>query len=208
MNSHYSHYNSMETLITFVRHGENVYAKPAQNWHPGANLTKNGKWQAEKAGNFLRPFKFDKVFSSDMNRTMQTANIIMSHFKDPKPSISFHRKLSEHDEILYEGPRKGSKYRSELSKAKSSVSYFQKILKDYPDKRILMVAHGNVIRACIGTALGFNIFKTPKLHLLHGSISGVIFKDGKVKDIYYVNSVSHYRKMKFIDKLTTVKFRA
>lgn len=198
----------METLITFVRHGENIYAKPAQSWHPGARLTKNGKWQAEKIGRFLRPFKFDKVFSSDMNRTMQTSNIIMEHFKDPKPSISFHRKLSEHDEILYENTVRGSKFKTELAKAKAAVSYFQKILKDYQEKRILMVVHGNVIRACVGTALGFDLLKTPKLHLLHGSISGVIFKDGRVKDIYYINSVSHYRKMKFIDKLTTVKFRA
>lgn len=196
-----------KTIITFVRHAENISSKSSQKWHPGPNLTKAGRWQAEKIGRYLKFFEFDKIFSSDMSRAMQTANIITKYLKDPyRTSISFHRKFSEHDEILYESRKRTSKFKTEMAKAKRSVAFFNKILKSYPGKNILIVVHGNVIRACFGTSLGFTILKTPKLHLLHGSISSAVFEGNKLTDIYYLNSVGHYTSMKFVDKFSTVRF--
>lgn len=197
-----------KTTITFVRHGDNVMTKPKEKWHPGPNLTKHGRWQAEKTGKYLSSLEFDKIFASDMNRAIQTTNIITKFLKDPyKTSISFHRKLSEHDEILYEGCEGSRKYDTEYAKAKRTVEFFKKVLKDYKGKKILIVAHGNAIRACIGMAFGFPILKTPKLHLLHCSLTSVTFESNKLKDIYYINSVSHYRQMKFIDTFTPIRFK-
>jgi len=198
-----------KTFITFVRHGQNMMTKPTEKWHPGPNLTKHGRDEAKKTGEYLSSLEFDKIFSSDLNRAVQTTNIITKFIKNPdKTSVSFHRKLSEHDEILYEGKPGTRKYEIELKKAKRSIEFFKKILKEYKGKKILIVAHGNVIRACIGHAFGYSILKTPKLFLLHCSLSSLAFKGIRLKEVYYINSVSHYREMKFIDTFAPIKFKS
>ncbi len=63
-------------LIYMVRHGESeANAKKIHaGWAP-VPLTEKGKADAQKAGKTLKKFSFDKVYSSDLLRSIQTAKI-------------------------------------------------------------------------------------------------------------------------------------
>ena len=166
-------------LITFLRHGKNNYAKKGVPWHPGPNLNKLGKIQAEKTGKYLSDFIFDKIMSSDMNRARQTAEIINKYQKKNKSfeNISFYRELAEHDESIYVGktPKSKLQLKEELLKAEVTIGFFKRILADKTNagKRILIPAHGNVIRACIGTSLGYKLRECPELNSFNCSLSSL-----------------------------------
>ncbi len=62
--------------VYVVRHGESVN-NVAGLWTGWENpsLTDKGRRDAEKAGSVLRPVSFDKVFASDLDRAIETAQI-------------------------------------------------------------------------------------------------------------------------------------
>ncbi|KAG9342326.1 hypothetical protein JZ751_016828 [Albula glossodonta] len=67
--------------LTMVRHGETQYNKDKLLQGQGIDspLSEIGKQQAEAAGNYLREVKFTNVFSSNMRRARQTADIIVKN---------------------------------------------------------------------------------------------------------------------------------
>lgn len=74
--------------IHFVRHGEtylNVY-KRMQGWSD-TPLTQKGEQDARKCGERVRHIAFDKVYTSDSGRTMQTAKIIVAEQRQSNLSI-------------------------------------------------------------------------------------------------------------------------
>ena len=61
-------------LVYFIRHGEsetNLH-KQYTGWLD-VSLTDKGKGDAKKAGSYLKNISFDKVFTSDLQRAVQTA---------------------------------------------------------------------------------------------------------------------------------------
>lgn len=82
----------MELLL--IRHGKkkeiNAYNPQNQRFDPP--LTSLGISQAIKTGEFLQSIKINRIISSDMVRTTQTANIINRYTKTP---IEFRQELRE-----------------------------------------------------------------------------------------------------------------
>lgn len=64
--------------IYFIRHGESVanHAKLHSGWSQ-VPLSAKGEKDAERSGRILAGLKFDKVFSSDIKRAMQTCEIAL-----------------------------------------------------------------------------------------------------------------------------------
>ena len=62
--------NSRTSTFYFIRHAEKDRSDKT-NKNP--NLTEKGKQRAEKWSQVLKHVKFDAVYSTDYNRTMQTA---------------------------------------------------------------------------------------------------------------------------------------
>lgn len=204
----------MKTLITFVRHGSNNFVKEDTPWHPGPKLNKKGIEESELTGKYLSNLSFDIVFSSDMNRARQTAEIINKHQKTQRrhkdfENIVFIRELAEHDQIIY-GKRPRSKlrkkYEEEKKKAGDTLCFFQRIIREYSGGKIMIVAHGNVIRACLGVSLGYELRKSPELNLFNCSVSTVVFEKSKLKSIFHINSIDHCGARDFNQKLSSVKF--
>ncbi len=68
--------------IYFMRHGEtylNRYGR-LQGW-ANAPLTEEGKIDVRRSGRGLAEQKFDAVYTSDLHRTIETANIVLSENK-------------------------------------------------------------------------------------------------------------------------------
>jgi len=66
------------TLLLLVRHGENEYVKEGRlaGRLPGVHLNKNGKEQAKKIAKALTGKPIKAIFSSPLERTMETAKPI------------------------------------------------------------------------------------------------------------------------------------
>lgn len=65
-------------LILLVRHGENDYVKERRlpGRIPGIHLNKHGRKQAKQVAKFLKPAPVKAVYSSPLERTMETAQPI------------------------------------------------------------------------------------------------------------------------------------
>lgn len=168
--------------------------------------------EANKTGKYLSDISFDIILSSDMNRARQTAEIINLYQRPQKKTKSFDkivflRELAEHDEIIYKKkPRFKNKFEAELLKAKSNLKFFKRMLRDHDSKKILIVAHGNAIRAFLGYSMGYPLRQSPELNLFNGSISTVIYKGSKLKSIFHINFAEHCQPRSFRRKLASVKF--
>ena len=68
--------------LILVRHGEtefNVESRLQGQMYPGPPLNTNGIKQAEAVASFLSQQNFNALYTSDLDRTVQTANIIHKH---------------------------------------------------------------------------------------------------------------------------------
>ena len=65
-------------MIIFLRHGqaENNTKKILAGRSPGVNLTETGIKQAEQAGLMLKSMNISKIYSSPIDRALQTAEIV------------------------------------------------------------------------------------------------------------------------------------
>lgn len=76
------------TTIYFVRHAEtylNLYGK-MQGWS-NAPLTDKGKLDARRSGKGLKDVKFDAVYTSDLQRTIDTAEILLAENEATDPDM-------------------------------------------------------------------------------------------------------------------------
>jgi len=197
----------MRTLVTFVRHAKSYNHKKGQALHPGPGLTKRGEEQAEKTARFLKGFEFDLILSSDMTRALKTAEIITDN---QKRDLSVHKELAEHHVDVYEKTlfkENLTEAPGTLSQARETMNFFRKVLQKHKGKKILIVSHGNVIRGCVGTAMGFSLRKSPELNLFNCSLSSFIVDGEKLSSIYYLNSIDHYKNLSFKKKFKSAKFK-
>mgnify|MGYP001571750692 CR=1 FL=1 len=115
--------------------------------------------------------------------------------------ILYNREFAEFNKIIFEeNPKDMDKLKTNLKRARKTKTFFGNILIQNKEKRILIVAHGNVIRCMIGTSLGFPIRKTPDLNMFNCSISTLFFDKKNVVGIYHINSIDHYKLTKFTQK--------
>lgn len=69
-------------IIYFVRHGETIWnRKGITQGHKNSPLTLKGKNSAKKLGEKLRKENIEKIYSSDLGRCVQTAEIINRYLK-------------------------------------------------------------------------------------------------------------------------------
>jgi len=197
-----------DTLITFVRHGKNKMGVDTTPWHAGPGLNPEGRRQSDKTGRYLKHFAFDLVLSSDMNRAAECAKIICRYQKKITPDkIVFARQLAEHDEIVY-GYTHKTKITpgGEWAKARATVKFFRAILKKYQGKKILIITHGNVIRACLGAALGYPLHYSPEINSFNCSLTTIALRGLRLRAIFHVNHTDQLGEFPFLERLQSVQF--
>ena len=144
-----------------LRHGEArsnkekfVSSWPEKRKNP---LTEKGRKQVKQIITKIKKENVDLIFSSDLLRTKQTAEIVA---KELGLKINFDKRLREHDtgELNGKSMEEWYKYRvidsfnkkapngESFSDIKKRVDDFlSDIEKKYKDKDILIIAHGNVL---------------------------------------------------------------
>jgi broad specificity phosphatase PhoE len=139
-------------ILYVVRHGETEdnITNILQGHLPG-KLTKEGIRQAEKIAKRLRHEKFDAIYSSDLKRAVDTAEIITQHHDTPTHYI---KNLRERYLGSYQGkktnevdwkniPEEIEKNEDMIERVKNTIIGMH---KKHPDSKILFITHGGFSR--------------------------------------------------------------
>lgn len=157
--------------IYIVRHGESESnAKGLLAGHLDSRLTEKGKMQAGELAEKLKRIHFDAVYSSDLIRAKQTAEIIVAERKlavqaselirergfgvhEGRSREEYSRIMkSFYDELnkLSEEGRKQAKFPDGIESDDSIVARIVTFLREVaianPNKTVLVVAHGAILR--------------------------------------------------------------
>lgn len=197
----------MKKLI-LIRHGETDYTLQRKYCgHEDILLSANGIQQAKCLGAKLEKIKIDRVYSSDLGRALQTAEIVF-----PKQSIIRRKGLREIDVGRFSGltfeeaekryPRIYRMWRDNLSSVKipkgEKVSDFakrvrkcsQEIFDHNSGKKVAIVSHGGPIRIILLRMLKQDLDKFWRIEQNVAAVNIVEFKGGEPK-ILKVNDTSH-----------------
>lgn len=201
----------MSTILYLVRHGETEWNK--LNRFQGRTdipLSETGIWQAKQTKDRLS-FQFDVVYTSPLSRCVQTAEIITS---DTDVEIFQNDDLIEIDfgawegfsldEIINKYPKEYELWKTdeetspiiggEQSMKNASIrgkNVLMDIVNKNKGKRVLVIAHGGIIRASLIGIYDFNINMYHNIQLLNTSITTVEFFDDQKPTIIGVNDVGH-----------------
>jgi alpha-ribazole phosphatase len=191
----------LPTRLYIVRHGELVTSK---EWRyvgqMDVELNDAGKQQIKKLSSRLSSEQIDRIFSSDLNRTIESANIIgnklviinepISEFREIDLGVWEGHTLEEIEEKFPEDLLKRSEdimdFRVENGESFSDVNKrvipkIMDIIENNVGKRILVVAHGGVNRIIIADALGLSINNIPRLEQNYACLNIIdYYKTGPV----------------------------
>ena len=156
-----------------VRHGETIWNRERKyQGQSDIPLTDEGRIQARSLSERLKDEKIDVIYSSDLGRTIETAEIIAEHHGLEVVPAALMRELSfgiwegmTYDEIIKKWAEEYNKWQDDpynekppegetLSELCERVSKFlMKAAQDHPDGRILVVSHAGPIRAILSVLL-------------------------------------------------------
>ncbi len=191
----------MSTQVYLIRHGETMWNKERiVQGHLNSELSSEGRSQAKAVGEKLKDYNFDVIYSSDLDRAIDTANCINKHHNQV---IILDELLRERSLGVLEGKnwntiRKNHKeagdiyhsedMNSEIPGGGESKTQFANRVKIFMDKiavqeegkKVLIITHGWYIIYFINTVLGMSHEEKSRLHYVrNGSISKVIYQKGE-----------------------------
>lgn len=191
------------TTILLARHGESDWNRD-QRWqgHADRPLTELGRRQARELAERLAHTDLDAVYSSDLRRAQETAEIVgRTHGLDVKtmPALrevdvgSWSGLTRAEAEQRYpegylrwlageEGWDDGETYDELGARVVGAV---REIAADHPGERVLVLAHGGSIRAVHAAALGVDVHTYRRLQRVepNASLSAVCIEDGRLTEL-------------------------
>lgn len=179
------------TVFHLLRHGEhNVQGKICAGRMPGVVLSQRGRTEAEAAARQLAGVDIAAIYASPLERTRETAQIVGRRLslpvtilddlaeldfgewtgktfaeirKDPRwPAWASHRSLSciPGGETMREVQRR-------------VVEAIMEMREQHPDEAVVVVSHGDVIRAALVFALGMPLDFYGRIEVATASLSTV-----------------------------------
>jgi probable phosphoglycerate mutase len=179
------------TVFHLLRHGEhNVQGKICAGRMPGVVLSERGRAEAEAAARQLAGADIAAIYASPLERTRETGEIVGRRLslpvtilddlaeldfgewtgktfaeirKDPRwPAWASHRSLSciPGGETMREVQRR-------------VVEAIMEMRKQHPDEAVVVVSHGDVIRAALVFALGMPLDFYARIEVATASLSAV-----------------------------------
>ena len=171
--------------LYLVRHGQSV--ANATKIHSGWSqvpLTAQGETDAERAGQYLRTLQFDRIYSSDLLRAIQTASIALPGSAPEQLPLIRERNVG----VLVGRPFEecAEEYGDAYWQARASVDFtpfggdspdmvrarasaFLKMLENDPAENIAAFTHGGFILHCIEHVLHAEI-PVPLVTITNGTI--------------------------------------
>ncbi len=192
--------------IVFIRHGQTDVNQ--QNRMQGAlidaELNEEGRKNAKEAAAHFKPDQFAAVYSSPLKRALETAQIFVKGIKE----IKIDRRLLEFDfgswdgksvadirenfpDVLDPWGKMDERYRKYAPDGetyhnfeKRCASFLEDVYQKYPQQKVLVVAHGRLIRMMAAHYLAngdIDKFDTMK----NCALAKFGVRQGKVRLFYY-----------------------
>lgn len=201
----------MRTVVYLVRHGEtewNVLGK--FQGCKDIELSTEGINQAKFVANALKG-KFDVIFSSPLKRALKTGEIIARcsnleinvenelreiNFGDWEGLTvneirnQFPNQFQEWTTDLHEGPICGGELSIKNAVIRAKTAIMSNVQKN-KEKKIVIVAHGGIIKAGIIGIFGWNVSMYHKMVLGNTAICELSFDDEMNPKIVMLNNTSH-----------------
>lgn len=184
-------------LVLLIRHGENEYVKKGRlaGRMPGIQLNEKGQKQAQNLAQILKNAPVKAVYSSPLERTMQTAlpiaealnleiipregllEIDYGEWQDKTLKSLRHRKLWK---IVQNAPSL-MRFPGGESFAEAQVRIadeIQKICTNHKDRELLIcVSHSDSIKLAVAYFIGLPIDNFQRLHIAPASITGLMISE-------------------------------
>ena len=191
------------TTFYFVRHGESEgNAARIFTGQRDSPLTSRGRLQAEAVARELAPVKFDRIVSSDLSRTRDTAEVIAKRQGIPVEIIPELREINVGDRtgtsfdearglpnwtddgfVSWPG---GETLDQVLARTLGTI---ERLTRESSGKRILVVGHGGVNRILLSHFLGI-LPKLDRSPATNTNIS-VVHTDGKTHTVERLFGADH-----------------
>jgi len=198
------------TTLYLIRHGETAWnAEGRFQGHRNTPLNEVGIQQAHHVARELAHYSLDAIFTSDLARAAQTAEIIAAHHAAP---VIADRRLREAyfgewegltlDEITTRWPDILAAWRQDSLHTRPPggetleqvqlrvVELLMELLSRYPDEHVAIVAHGGALRAIIAYALVADLSIFRRLRLDNCSITTITVRDGEFS-LIQMNDICH-----------------
>ena len=196
--------------LYIVRHGETEWnAQGRIQGHTDVDLSDHGRQQARAVAQRLSGVNFDVIYSSDLSRSRETAQIILGQRPTSLHSTDrlreFHKGVFEgltvHEYMrrypdLYQAslvndldfaPTGGETIRQTSARMAGFVSDLK---KQHQEETVLVVGHGGSLRSAVVAIMDFPLEANWKLHMYNCSLSVFdIYPDNAVMLLY--NDTSH-----------------
>ena len=200
----------MVTVI-LVRHGETDWnqSRRIQGGNSDTQLSERGKQQAESLATKLEQERIQAIYSSSLQRALDTAQAIAHHHQlkvEIEPSLNEIDagelegapvdKISSHlYQLLTTGSQGKSAFKMPGGESVAEVqqrawSTIQRLVSQHPDGVIVIVSHYFVILSIICSALNLPLSQMGRLRLGAGSISTIVF-DGQATRLVLLNDICH-----------------
>lgn len=159
--------HELEGSLLLIRHGQTDWNKAGKmQGQVDIPLNATGIEQAHYTGQKLQDegYSFDVLVSSPFSRAFETARLVGSYL-----GLEVEKTYDDLKERAY-GDAEGAQLTFEQSRTvyedfagveseeelfNRTVRVLRQIVKDYPGKRVIAVAHGSVIRRALSAAQGF-----------------------------------------------------
>ena len=201
-------------MIIFLRHGqaENNTKKILAGRSPGVNLTETGIQQAEQTGKMLELLNVSKIYSSPIDRALQTAEIVGKHcdleiIPDQRlieldmgkfTKMPYDEIFAKHGNVFlkfYEGndevSENGVETFATVQKRVFDMGDF--VVKNHKNENVVLVTHMDPIKAMIGRVL--NLKPEILFELIIANASLNIFKNHDQK--FYVTGINVMPSVRF-----------
>ena len=201
-------------MIIFLRHGqaENNTEKILAGRSPGVNLTETGIQQAEQTGKMLELLNVSKIYSSPIDRALQTAEIVGKHcdleiIPDQRlidldmgkfTKMPYDEIFAKHGNVFlkfYEGNDEVSENGVETfaTVQKRVFDMVDFVVKNHKNENVVLVTHMDPIKAMIGRVL--NLKPEILFELIIANASLNIFKNHDQK--FYVTGINVMPSVRF-----------
>ncbi len=187
------------TNLIVVRHGySESNDKDLFVGHGNVDLNNKGRLQAEMTANYLKSYKIDAIYSSDLDRAVQTAeytakiqNLPINKRYNLREIKAGNWEFKAYSDILKEEYEVFSLWSTDVCKSyctggetflelqTSVYNEIESICKDNDGKTIAVFSHGSSIRSFIAKALKLNDVDTNNLAFpANASVSILTYENG------------------------------
>lgn len=198
------------THFLLIRHAVNDWVKTGKlaGWTPDVHLNELGKAQAQALGERLATLKIHAIYSSPLERTVETAQAILDHH----PHLTLHLR-EDIGEVRY-GAWEGQAL-SDLRKQKlwynvqhypsrvqfpdgetmrgaqaRAVDAIEQLYRQHPRQMVVVVSHSDIIKMIAAHYLGMHLDQFQRINISPAAITTLMLGNG-MPFVSNINDTSH-----------------